>query len=139
MPRGRGQRCVTSWCSRSWGPAGALWTCVLVPPSSGCPQACNMSPPLPQVPFSSVGNTVTLLLMFLGCYLAWDCTLLQMDFLAYSLVVNYLCPKFLWDRESKSDSSHASATGLCLLLLSRFPTHDLALRNVSLHGTHHIG
>lgn len=140
MPRGReGWWCVTAWCSCSGGPSGALWTCVLLPPSSGCPQACNMSPPLPQVSFSSVGSTLTLLLMFLGCYLAWDCALLQLGFMAHSLVVNYSCTKFLGGRESKSDNSHASATGLCLLFMSQFPPHDLALRNVSLHGAHHLG
>lgn len=141
MPRGReGWWCVTTWCSCSWGPAGALWPCVLLPPSSGCPQACNMSPPLPQVPFSSAGRTLTLLLRFLGCYLPWDCALLQLGFLTHSLVLNYSCTKF-WGaggRESKSDSSHASVTGLCLLFPSRFLTHDLALRNVSLQGAHHL-
>lgn len=82
MPRGRGGcRCVTTCCSCSWGPDGA---CVLVPPSSGCPQAYNVSPPLPLVPFSSAGNLLTML----GCSLAWGRALLHMGFVAHSPMIN---------------------------------------------------
>lgn len=138
MSRGReGRSYVTIWCSRSWGPAGVLWTCVLVPPPSGCPQACNMSPRLPQVLFNSVGNYLTLLLMFSGCYLAWDCALLQLGFVAHCLVVNPSYTKFLVAENQNLIAVtqvrlfRSQQTGSCLLLL--LPTHDVAPRNVSLH------
>lgn len=138
VPRGReGWSYVTIWCSCSWGLNGVLWTCVLVPPPSGCPQACNMSPRLPQVLFNSVGSSLTLLLMFSGCYLAWDCALLQLGFVARCIVVNHSCTKFLGAENqhliavTQAKQFRSQQTGRCLLL--PLPRHDLALRNVSLY------
>lgn len=78
----------------SWGTVD-----VFVPPSSGCPQGCTVLPSSGDMQLP--GSTVTLLLMFLGFSLPWDCALLQPGFMAHSLVVNYSRTKFLGGQKVK--------------------------------------